>query len=117
MLGQHRSTQRKLPRAADDEPALTADLIELAKRYGRYGYRPITALLRAAGWALNRKRVQRIWRCEGLKVPARQPRRGRLWLADGSCIRLRPERPHHGWAYGFVEDRTRGRVGRSECCA
>jgi hypothetical protein len=61
--------------------------------------------------------VQRIWRCEGLKVPARQPRRGRLWLADGSCIRLRPERPHHGWAYDFVEDRTRGRVGRSECCA
>ncbi len=75
---------------------------------GRYGYRRITALLRAAGWAVNRKRVQWIWRCEGLKVPQRQPRRGRLWLADRSCILLRPERPNHVWAYDFVEDRTRG---------
>lgn len=116
VLGQHRSTQRKLPRAADDEPALTADIIELAKRYGRYGYRRITALLRDAGWAVNRKRVQRIWRCEGLKVPQRQPRRGRLWLADGSCIRLRPEHANHVWAYDFVEDRTRdGRKFRMLC--
>jgi putative transposase len=116
VLGQHRSTQRKLPRAADDETALTADIVELAKRYGRYGYRRITALLRDAGWAVNRKRVQRIWRCEGLKVPARQPRRGRLWLADGSCIRLRPEHANHVWAYDFVEDRTRdGRRFRMLC--
>ena len=114
VLGQHRSTQRKAPRATDDEAPLTADIVELAKRYGRYVYRRITALLRDAGWEVNRKRVERIWRREGLKVPQRQPRRGRLWLADGSCVRLRPERPHHGWAYGFVEDRTRGRVhGRS----
>ena len=116
VLGQHRSTQRKLPRAADDETALTADIIELAKRYGRYGYRRITALLRDAGWAVNRKRVERIWRCEGLKVPQRQPRRGRLWLADGSCIRLRPEHANHVWAYDFVEDRTRdGRKFRMLC--
>ena len=72
VLGQHRSTQRKVPRGADDEVRLTADIIELAKRYGRYGYRRITALLRNAGWAVNRKRVERIWRREGLRVPQRQ---------------------------------------------
>ena len=106
-LGQHRSTQQKRPRTADDEAALTADVVELARQYGRYGYRRITALLRGAGWAVNHKRVERIWRREGLKVPRRQPKKGRLWLADGSCIRLRPERPRHVWAYDFVEDRTR----------
>ena len=72
-LGQHRSTQRKTPRGRDDEEALTADIIELARQYGRYGYRKITALLRDAGWVVNAKRVERIWRREGLKVPAKQP--------------------------------------------
>jgi transposase InsO family protein len=73
-------------------------------------------LLQRAGWAVNHKRVERIWRGEGLKVPKRQPERGRLWLADGSCIRLRPERPRHVWAYDFVEDRTReGRRFRMPC--
>lgn len=116
MLGQHRSTQQKVPRGRDDEAALTADIVELARRYGRYGYRRITALLRQAGWAVNHKRVERIWRGEGLKVPQRQPKRGRLWLADGSCLRLRPERPRHVWAYDFVEDRTReGRRFRMLC--
>ena len=105
-LGQHRSTQRKAPRGRDDEERLTADIIELARQYGRYGYRKVTALLRDAGWLVNDKRVERIWRREGLKVPPRQPKRGRLWLADGSCIRLRPERPNHVWSYDFVEDRT-----------
>lgn len=107
VLGQHRSTQRNVARTADDEAALTADVVELARCYGRYGYRRIAALLRQAGWQINRKRVERIWRREGLKVPARQPKRDRLWLADGSCIRLRPERPNQVWAYDFVEDRTR----------
>ena len=106
MLGQHRSTQRKVPRGRDDEEALTADIIALAREYGRYGYRKITALLRAAGWVVNAKRVERIWRREGLKVPAKQPKKGRLWLADGSCVRLRPEHPNHVWSYDFVEDRT-----------
>jgi transposase InsO family protein len=116
VLGQHRSTQQKRPRGAEDEAALTADIIELARRYGRYGYRRITALLRDAGWAVNHKRVERIWRREGLKVPQRQPKRGRLWLADGSCIRLRPERANHVWAYDFVEDRTGdGRKFRMLC--
>jgi putative transposase len=116
VLGQHRSTQRKGPRGSDDEAALTAEVVELAKRYGRYGYRRITALLRGVGWAVNRKRVERIWRREGLKVPQRQPKRGRLWLADGSCVRLRPEHANHVWAYDFVEDRTRdGRKFRMLC--
>ena len=107
MLGQHRSTQRRIPRGRDDEEQLIADIVELVRRYGRYGYRKIAALLRStAGWVVNDKRVERIWRREGLKVPARQPKRGRLWLADGSCIRLRAERPNHVWSYDFVEDRT-----------
>ncbi|MPS71357.1 MAG: IS3 family transposase [Novosphingobium sp.] len=106
VLGQHRSTQRKTPRGADDEAALTEDIIALARQYGRYGYRRVTALLRDAGWHVNRKRVERIWRREGLKVPQKQPKRGRLWLNDGSCIRLRPEYPGHVWSYDFVEGRT-----------
>ena len=106
VLGQHRSTQRKAPKGRADNAALTADIIALATEYGRYGYRRIAAMLRAAGWAVNVKRIERIWRLEGLKVPARQPNKGRLWLADGSCVRLRPERPDHVWSYDFVEDRT-----------
>ena len=106
VLGQHRSTQRKAPRGRADEDALTADITALASQYGRYGYRRITALLRDAGWAVNVKRVERIWRREGLKVPAKQPKKSRLWLHDGSCVRLRPERPNHVWSYDFVESRT-----------
>jgi len=105
-LGQHRSTQRKIPHGRADEERLTADLIELARQYGRYGYRKIAELLRRAGWLVNDKRVERIWRREGLKVPTRQPKRGRLWLNDGSCIRLRAEHRDHVWSYDFVEDRT-----------
>ena len=115
-LNQHRSTQRKTPMTPDDEAALTADIIELARQYGRYGYRRITALLRTAGWRVNKKRVERIWRCEGLKVPAKQPKRGRLWFNDGCCIRLRPERPNHVWSYDFVADRTHdGKAFRMLC--
>ena len=107
MLGQHRSTQRRTPSGRDDEERLTADIVELARQYGRYGYRKIAELLRStAGWVVNDKRVERIWRREGLKVPAKQPKRGRLWLNDGSCIRLRAEWPNHVWSYDFVEDRT-----------
>ena len=106
-LGQHRSTQRKRPRGRDDEDQLTADLIGLARQYGRYGYRKVAELLRStAGWVVNDKRVERVWHREGLRVPAKQPERGRLWLADGSCIRLRAEHPNHVWSYDFVEDRT-----------
>ena len=116
MLRQHRSTQRKTPRGRADEAALTADITALAATYGRYGYRRITALLHQAGWSVNAKRVQRIWRREGLKVPQKQPKRGRLWLNDGSCVRLRAERPNHVWSYDFVEDRTQdGRKFRMLC--
>src|SRR4051794_18668169 len=92
-LGQHRSAQRKTPRGREDEEALAADLIERARQYGRYGYRKITALLRDAGWLVNDKRVERIWRREGLKAPQKQPKRSRLWLSDGSCIRLAARAP------------------------
>jgi hypothetical protein len=89
VIGQPRATQRRRPIIRDDEEALTAAIIRLATTYGRYGYRRITALLRAECWRVNLKRVYRIWRREGLKVPQKQPKRGRLWLNDGSCIRLR----------------------------
>lgn len=106
VLGQHRSTQRKRPKGRADEEALTADIVRLAVRYGRYGHRRITVMLRSEGWTVNAKRVERIWRRERLKVPQKQPKKGRLWLNDGSCVRLRPERPNHVWSYDFVEGRT-----------
>jgi transposase InsO family protein len=85
---------------------LTERIIDLASQYGRYGYRRVTALLRNEGWLVNHKRVERIWRKEGLKVPLKQPKRGRLWLNDGSIVRLRPEFPKHVWSYDFMQDRT-----------
>ncbi len=91
---------------ADDEPLLVKRIIELATEYGRYGYRRVTAMLRRESWRVNHKRVERIWRREGLKVPKRQPKRGRLWLNDGSCVRLRPEYRDHVWSYDFVHERT-----------
>ena len=106
VLDQPRSTHRQRPGIPDDEPRRVAQLIELATQYGRYGYRRITALLRGEGWRVNHKRVERLWRREGLKVPQKQPNRGRLWLRDGSCIRRRPAFRHHVWAYDFVADRT-----------
>ncbi len=73
VLGQHRSTQRKIPKTPDNEAALTADIFALALQYGRYGYRRITAMLHRAGWVVNVKRVERIWRREGLKVHTDNP--------------------------------------------
>ena len=97
----------------EDEKALTEEIVALASQFGRYGYRRVTALLRHRGWRVNHKRVERIWRREGLKVPAKQPKRGRLWLGDGSCVRLRPEWKDHVWAYDFVQVRLHdGRVVR-----
>jgi putative transposase len=81
-------------------------MIDLARLYGRYGYRRITAMLRREGWRVNHKRIERLWRREGLKVPKKQRKRGRLWATDGSCLRLRPEYPSHVWSYDFVSDRT-----------
>lgn len=106
VLGQSRATQRYLPIVRDDEKPLTQRIIELACVYGRYGTPRITGMLREEGWRVNHKRVERIWRSEGLKVPQKQPKRGRLWFNDGSCVRLRPERRDHVWAYDFLVDRT-----------
>ena len=106
VLRQSRATQRYLPKVRDNEAPLTQRIIELAALYGRYGTPRITALLRAEGWPVNHKRVERIWRQEGLKVPRKQPKRGRLWFNDGSCIRLRPTHRNHVWAYDFVNGRT-----------
>jgi len=103
---QARSTQRRKRKIRNDEDALTESVIRLATEYGRYGYRRIRAMLKAEGWHVSYKRVYRIWRREGLKVPSKQPKRGRLWLNDGSCIRRRPEYPGHVWSYDFVHDRT-----------
>jgi transposase InsO family protein len=103
-----RSVQRQVRRGGQDEEALRADIIRLARQYGRYGYRRITALLRVEGWRVNHKRVERLWRQEGLKVPKKQPKRARLYLNDGSCIRLRPCWPNHVWSYDFVEERLAG---------
>jgi putative transposase len=83
-----------------------ADMIELARRYGSYGYRRVAALLREAGWQVSDGRIERLWKREGLKVPPKQPKRSRLWLNDGSCIRLRPEYRNHVWSYDFVHCRT-----------
>ncbi len=99
-------TQRYVPQVVDEEERLAARVIELATQYGRYGYRRITALLRQEEWQVNHKKIERIWRQEGLKVPKKQPKRRRLWLNDGSCIRLRPEHKEHVWSYDFVMDRT-----------
>lgn len=105
-LAQPRSTQRYQGQRADEEGLLSERIMALASQHGRYGYRRITALLRAEGLRVNHKRVERIWRQEGLKVPRKQSKRGRLWLNDGSCLRLRPEYADHVWSYDFMADRT-----------
>lgn len=104
-LGVSRSSIRRSPKRADDEEVLTKDIVRLAGQYGRYGYRRVTSLLQTEGWRVNHKRVERIWREQGLKVPKKQPKRKRLYLNDGSCIRLRPLFPNHVWSYDFVSDR------------
>ena len=106
LLGQWRGTQRYEGMARAEEDKLTAAIIVLASEYGRYGYRRITVKLREAGWPVGTDRVQRIWRREGLKVPQKQRPRGRLWLNDGSCVRLRSERANQVWSYDFVSAMT-----------
>ncbi len=106
VLEQCRLTQRYVSHITDEEEKLVARIIELATQYGRYGYRRMTAMLRQESWQVNHKRVERIWRKEGLKVPQKQPKRGRLWLNDGSCIRLRPLYKDHVWSYDFMTART-----------
>jgi putative transposase len=106
IVDQPRGTQRYTAIVRADEDALTGAIIALGSKYGRYGYRRITSLLRTSGWQVGCDRVQRIWRREGLKVPRKHRPRGRLWLNDGSCIRLRPTHRNHVWSYDFVEAQT-----------
>ncbi len=105
-IEQSRSSQRYATQIPNQDKPLTERIVELARQFGRYGYRRITALLKNQGWSVNHKKVERIWRQEGLKVPQKQPKRGRLWLNDGSCVRLRAEHPKHVWSYDFVMDTT-----------
>ena len=105
-MEQPRSTQRHEVVASVEEDRLRARITSLAGRFGRYGYRRITVLLRGEGWRINHNRVERLWREEGLKVPRKQRKRHRLWLTDGSCVRLRASYQNHVWSYDFVSDRT-----------
>ena len=107
VLAQPRATQRREPVRSEGEARLVRRMVELAGEYGRYGYRRITAMLVAEGYRVNHKRVARLWRGEGLKVPQKQPKRGKLWLTDGSCVRLRPACRDHVWSYEFVAGRTK----------
>ncbi len=106
IVGQHRGTRRYVPTLPADEDALTQAIIALASEYGRSGYRRVTALLQADGWREGEDRVQRIWRREGLKIPQRHRPRSRLWLNDGSCVRLRPLYRNHVWSFDFVQAQT-----------
>ena len=111
VLGMPRSTHQYQATIPTDEPVLIHRMGALATHYGRYGYRRITAMLQQEGWQVNHKRIERLWRREGLKVPRRQPKRKRLWLHNGSCLRLRPLYAKHVWSYDFMHARTRD--GRS----
>ena len=106
VTGQSRSVQRYIPTQTHDEDELTRAIVGLASEYGRYGYRRITALLNHQGFEVGKDRVQRIWRREGLKVPKKQRPGGRLWLNDGSCVRLRAQHANHVWSYDFVHHVT-----------
>lgn len=108
ILSHPRGTQRYRPILRPDEDLLTQRIISLACQYGRYGYRRIAVMVNRSGLRVSRDRVERIWRREALQVPRKQRPRGRLWLNDGSCIRLRPERPNHVWSYDFVTTWTHG---------
>jgi len=106
VLGQSRSTQRYAPHADEEEQRLLKRMLELVREHPRYGYRFVTALLRREGWSVNRKRVYRLWRQEGLQVPKKQRKKRRLGAAAGGCVRRRAERKDHVWAWDFVFDRT-----------
>jgi len=105
-LNVSRSTYRYEAVVRDDEEAICQAIMEKATNYGRAGYRMVTHMLRNEGIIINHKKVERIWRELGLKLPSKQPRKARIWLNDGSCVRLRPEYKNHVWSYDFMEDST-----------
>ncbi len=104
--GQHRSTQRREAVVAEDDAALRARLRKLSRDRPRWGYRRAHAELLGEGWQINRKRVQRIWREEGLRVPQRRRKRQRLGDSTVPAARLRAKRPNHVWAFDFQFDQT-----------
>jgi putative transposase len=106
-VGQPRSTQRYAPRRPQDEEPLVARMLELVRRHPRYGYRRVWALLRREGWKVNRKRIHRLWRREGLRVPCKAHKKRRLGSGENACARRRPEHKDHVWAWDFIHDRTR----------
>ena len=106
VVGQCRATQQYVVHRADDDAPLRSRIVTFAREYGRYGDSADQALLPQEGWRVNHTHVEQIWRQEGLKVPKKQPKRARLWLADGACIRQRPAYPNHVWSYDFVMHRT-----------
>lgn len=106
VLGQPRSSQRFVGRQPEKDRAVRERLLTLSRRHPRYGYRRIWALLRREGWRVNRKRVQRLWREGGLRVPQRQRKRPRLGSSEQSCQRRRAEYKNHVWSYDFVMDQT-----------
>jgi putative transposase len=106
VVGQHRSTQRREPILAGDDQALRAALRDIAGQRPRWGYRRAHAQLGEQGWAVNRKRVQRIWREEGLRVPPRRRKRQRLGESTVPADRLRAQRPGHVWAIDFQFDQA-----------
>lgn len=106
VIGQARSTQRYEARKPDKDGRLRKRLRELSRQHPRYGYRRAWALLRREGWRVNRKKVQRVWREEGLRVLRRQRKRRRLGSSENGCTRLRAEHKNHVWSYDFVMDET-----------
>jgi transposase InsO family protein len=102
----HRSLMHYVPVTRDFENKLRDRVVSVASEYGRYGYRQVTGILNMEGWDVGKDRVFRIWQQEGLKIPQKQPKRARLWLSDGSCIRRRPEYVNHVWSYDFVSEKT-----------
>jgi transposase InsO family protein len=106
VLGQPRSTQRQEPTPREGEGRLVEQMLELVRRHPRFGYRRVWALLRVAGFRVNQKRVYRLWRREGLKVPQKKRKKRRLSSSDNGCVRRRALHRDHVWAWDFVHDRT-----------
>jgi putative transposase len=106
VLGQPRSTQRQVAKTNQEEERLVRRMLELVRQHPRYGYRRIWALLRREGWRVNRKRIHRLWRQQGLKVPRRQRKKRRLGSSANSCVRRPAKYKNHVWAWDFLHDRT-----------
>jgi len=106
LVGVARSTQRYKARRIDTDAGLVKRIHEIAAKHPRYGYRRVTTLIRRSGWLVNRKRVHRLWKQEGLRVPIRQRKKRRLGHGENGILRRKAERPNHVWSDDFVFDET-----------